>query len=255
MGARYAKRDEAAEALDKICSGVASSTPANLGSYRGFSMSVKLSDFYRKPEITLKGEISHKVDLGDSPSGNIVRLNNALDRMPELVAEQEEKLENIHKQVRDAEEEAAKPFPKEAELEAKLARLRELDIALNLDGGTNVEGEALPSTEEAAARNIANECESLIDSAKLKLGENPIVTDAQKGRSYSGDILEVGERYAVQKISRGQGIVHNLGKAPEILEIIEARGKENIVIAYGKDGKCSASLKNNGRERDNAVSH
>jgi N12 class adenine-specific DNA methylase len=260
MGARYAKRDEAAEALNKICSGVASSIPANLGSYRGFSMSVKLSDFYRKPEITLKGEISHRVDLGDSPSGNIVRLNNALDRMPELIAEQEEKLENIHKQIRNAEEEAGKPFPKETELEEKLVRLRELDIALNLDGGTGVEGEVLPPTEEVAAkdtgaRSVANERESLIDSAKLKLGGNSIITDAQKGRSYSGDVLEVGERYAVQKISRGQGILHSLGKAPGLLEMIESHGKENIVIAYGKDGKCSAAPKGNGQERDNAVSY
>ncbi|MDR0764291.1 MAG: helicase C-terminal domain-containing protein, partial [Synergistaceae bacterium] len=178
MGARYAKRDEAAEALDKICSGVASSTPANLGEYRGFAMSVKLSDFYRKPEITLKGEMSHRVELGDSPSGNIIRLNNALDKMTGLIAEQNERLENLHKQIRNAEEEVSKPFPKEAELEKKLARLRELDIALNLDGGTGIEGEALPPPEEEAAKGITNERENLIDSAKLKLGENAIVMDA-----------------------------------------------------------------------------
>jgi hypothetical protein len=255
MGARYVKRDEAAEALNKICSGVASFTPANLGEYRGFAMSVRLSDFHRKPEITLKGEISHRVDLGDSPSGNIVRLNNALDRIPELVAEQIEKLENIHKQVRDAEEEIKKPFPKETELEEKLSRLRELDIALNLDGGMGIEGEDLPSPEAVAAKDIPNERESLIDSAKLKLGENAVITDAQKCRTYSGDVLEVGERYAVQKIARGQGIVHNLGKAPGLLETIGTHGRGNIVVAYGKDGTCSAAPKERARERDAAVSH
>jgi hypothetical protein len=260
MGKLYAKRDEAAEALDKICSGVASSIPANLGEYRGFAMSVRLSDLHKKPEITLKGEMSHRVELGDSPSGNIVRLNNALDKITDLIAEQNERLENLHKQVRNAEEEAAKPFPKEAELEAKLTRLRELDIALNLDGGTGVEGEAVPPPEEAAAKSIVtgrdeNERESLIDSAKLKLGENAIVMDAQKCRTYSGDVLEAGEKYIVQKIARGQGVVHSLSKAPEILEMIEAHGKENIVIAYGKDGKCSAAPKESRRERDVTASH
>jgi hypothetical protein len=255
MGARYAKRDEAAEALSKICSGVASYTPEGLGEYRGFSMSVKLSDLHKRPEITLKGEISHRVDMGDSPSGNIVRINNALDRITELVAEQNEKLENIHKQVRDAEEEVSKPFPKEAELEEKLSRLCELDIALNLDGGSGIEGGFPRPTEAVAAKGVSNERDVLIDSAKLKLGENAVVTDAQKCRAYSGDVLEVGEKYAVQKISRGQGVVHSLTKTPGLLEMIETHGKENIVIAYGKDGTCSAAPKGNGQDRDNAVSY
>jgi hypothetical protein len=258
MGSHYAKRDEAAEALHKICSGVTSFAPMNLGSYRGFEMSVKLSDFNRMPEITLKGEMSHNAGLGDSPSGNIVRINNALDRITDLISEQNERLENIHKQIRNAEEEVGKPFPKEAELEEKLARLREIDIALNLGGEAGIEGEAPPSPEAVAARearNIEDERNSLIDLAKLKLGENSIVTDAQKGRSYSGDILEAGEKYAVQKISRGQGVVHSLSKAPGILEMIEAHGRENLVIAYGKDGKCSAAPKESRMERDTAVSH
>jgi hypothetical protein len=218
-------------------------------------MSVKLSDLHRTPEITLKGEMSHKIGMGDSPSGNITRLNNALDGIPDLIAEQNERLENIQKQIRNAEEEVSKPFTKEAELEAKLTRLRELDIALNLDGGTSIEGAALPSPEAVAAKEAPNERDILIDSAKLKLGENSIVTDAQKGHSYSGDVLEAGERYIVQKISRGQGIVHSLSKIPEIREMIETRGQENIVITYGKDGKCSAAPKDNARERDAAVSH
>ncbi|GHV28521.1 hypothetical protein FACS1894167_05720 [Synergistales bacterium] len=250
MGKRYFKRDTAAEALHKLCKGIASFIPTDLGEYRGFEMSVRLSDIYKMPEVTLKGTFSHSVSLGDSPSGNITRLNNALDKIPERIATQQERIESLRKQVKDAQEEVLRPFQKEDELNAKLTRLRELDISLNMDG--KIRSEEQP--EAVAAKSVPDERNYLIDSAKRKLGGNSFVMDAQKCRVYSGDVLEIGEKYAVQKISHSQGIIHNLNNNPELLAMIRTHEKDNICVTYDNIGKCSVAQKGNGQEQE-AVSY
>ncbi|GHV56796.1 hypothetical protein FACS1894216_20980 [Synergistales bacterium] len=250
MGKRYSKRDTAAEALHKLCKGIASFIPTDLGEYRGFEMSVRLSDIYKMPEVTLKGTFSHSVSLGDSPSGNITRLNNALDKIPERIEAQKERIESLRKQVKDAREEVLRPFQKEDELNIKLSRLQELDISLNMDG--KIRSEEQP--EAVAAKSVPDERNYLIDSAKRKLGGNSFVMDAQKCRVYSGDVLEIGEKYAVQKISHSQGIIHNLNNNPELLEMIRTHGKDNICVTYDNIGKCSVAQKGNGQEQE-AVSY
>jgi hypothetical protein len=191
----------------------------------------------------------------------MTRINNALDGIGEKISRQSEKLENLYKQVKTAQEEAAKPFPREEELQEKLAKLSELNIALNLEGSGieagDITGES-PAAEAARGTpqmDEKNEKQHIIEQAKLKLGSNSIVTDAQKCRAYSGDVLEIGEGYAVQKISRGAGVVHSFGKVPELREMLESHGKENLCVAYDKSGKCSVTPKINGQERETAVSY
>jgi hypothetical protein len=131
-----------------------------------------------------------------------------------------------------------------------------------LDGGGTQAGDLpeideTPTDEAAKGTFSTNEKDSLIGQAKQKLGSNAIVTDAQKCRSYSGDVLEVGESYAVQKISRGAGVVHSLDKAPELREMLEAGEKENLCVAYDKNGQCSVTAAENSQcqDRETAVSY
>jgi hypothetical protein len=257
VGVRYEEKDAAGKALTELCQTATAHSSLPLGSYRGFEMSARYSEIRGASEITLKGEISHSVALGDSPSGNITRINNVLDNIAERIAVQNEKLADLHKQVETAKEEISRPFPREAELREKLERLSKINADLNLGSGEVQPDEEIPAVEAAKSMFGADEKDSLIGQAKLKLGENAIVTDAQKCRSYSGDVLEVGESYAVQKISRSAGVVHSLNKAPELREMLEAGGKENICVAYDKSGKCSVTPAENSRSqnREEAVSY
>jgi hypothetical protein len=223
---------------------------------------VKSSELRGTTELTLKGESSHVVYLGDSAAGNITRMNNTLDGIEEKIAEQNSRLDDLRAQVKAAREEIYRPFPHEAELERKLERLNELNIKLNLDGRLedgempDVAGEPPQSEEEAAKtafHDIRNERDSLIRNARQKLGANAIITDAQRGRTYSGNILEAGAEYAVQKISRAQGVVHSFNKAQRLRDAIETNSGENLRVSYGKDGACAVEPAKSGRDREEAA--
>jgi hypothetical protein len=275
MGRTYTDKESAGKALMEIAGTATAYSPISLGEYRGFKMSATYNEAKEAPEVMLKGQISHLATLGDSPSGNITRLNNALDGIAEQIAYQNDRLENLHTQVEAAKAEIAKPFPFDAELEAKSARLNELNIALNLDGGKlQPDGNSVPAEPDEpnipaeAAKGVFSvgggnsEKDYLVGQAKLKLGSNSVVIDAQRNRAYSGDVLEVGNGYAVQKISRGVGVVHSFSKAPGLLDMIETNGTKNLCVRYDGKGACGVSPEpkqhnqnnqNDGQDRESAA--
>ncbi len=113
-GTAFEDREAAGAALIEVCKGIKDTTPVEIGSYRGFSMSVSMSLF--KHELLLKGEMTHKTDLGQDPRGNLVRIDNALAGMPERLAAVKAQLDNLFAQQAAAKEEVGKPFPQEDEL-------------------------------------------------------------------------------------------------------------------------------------------
>lgn len=126
-------KENAGAALLDACKEVTGLEPVQIGSYRGFSMSVTFDAFEKTFSLTLKGKITHRVDLGKDPRGNLIRIDNALDKMPERLDIVKAKLENLYQQQEAAQTEVGKPFPQEEELKEKSARLIELDIELNMD--------------------------------------------------------------------------------------------------------------------------
>ncbi|MDE6590783.1 MAG: hypothetical protein K2K53_10670, partial [Oscillospiraceae bacterium] len=80
-GTVFEDREAAGAALIEVCKGIKDTNPVEIGSYRGFSMSVSMPFF--KHELVLKGEMTHKTDLGQDPRGNLVRIDNALAGMPD----------------------------------------------------------------------------------------------------------------------------------------------------------------------------
>ena len=92
--------------------------------------------------------MTHRVTLGNDPRGNLTRIDNALNGMAERLATVQGKLDSLYAQMETAKQELGKPFPQEAELKQKAARLAELNIALNLDDKTPLEAMA----EEAPPR-------------------------------------------------------------------------------------------------------
>ncbi len=91
--------------------------------------------------------MTHRVELGSYARGNLTRIENALEKMPERLRYVQEQLENLYNQQAAAKAEVGKPFPQEQELAEKTARLVELDLMLNLDG----KGQARP--EQAIAKS------------------------------------------------------------------------------------------------------
>ena len=127
-------KENAGAALLDACKEVTGLEPVQIGSYRGFSMSVTFDAFEKVFSLTLKGKMTHRVGLGKDPRGNLVRIDNTLDKMPERLSAVKAKLENLYQQQAAAQAEVGKPFPQEAELREKTARLVELDSMLNMDG-------------------------------------------------------------------------------------------------------------------------
>ena len=125
--------------------------PVQIGSYRGFQMSLTLEDFGREYYLTLKGQMTHRVPLGKDPRGNLTRIENVLNGMSERLTMVRDKLDSLYAQMETAKAELGKPFPQEEELRTKAARLAELNIELNIDDKTPLEQMA----EEAPRAEIA----------------------------------------------------------------------------------------------------
>ena len=113
--------------------------PVNIGSYRGFEMSVTLENFGKNYILTLRGEMSHRVELGSDPRGNLIRIDNALNAIPDRIATAQKSLEDTKAQLETAKAEMGKPFPQAEELAVKSARLAELNAELNIDQRSQVE--------------------------------------------------------------------------------------------------------------------
>ncbi|GHV36494.1 hypothetical protein FACS1894187_11180 [Synergistales bacterium] len=158
VGRKYTEKEDAGKALTEFAKTVKTFTSDYIGNYRGFEMFVKYNDVKQSPEITLKCEMSHSTTLGESPLGNITRLNNALDGISDRISEQKNKLEDIHKQIKTAREEIGKTFPKEDELQKKLTRLNQINIELNIGNKVIENNEIInDSTENKTPIEIAEE--------------------------------------------------------------------------------------------------
>ena len=131
--------------------------PVPIGSYRGFSMSLTVENFGKDFILTLKGRMSHRVELGKDARGNLVRIDNALAQMPERYKTVQGRLENVQAQLATAKAELGKPFPQEAELKEKSARLAELNAELNIDDRTPM---------EQAAENVVAKRPSVLGKLK-----------------------------------------------------------------------------------------
>ena len=154
-GVSYSEKAEAGQAIINACKSMNSPDAIPLGEYRGFQMELYFDTVQRNYVVKLKGETSRDVPLGDDAHGNIVRIDNGIERFEEALADTKNSLENTEKQYETAKQEIEKPFAKEEELRAKTARLDELNILLNMDkkeneivGGEPDEGEAVGGRKE-----------------------------------------------------------------------------------------------------------
>ena len=161
----FTDKEMAGEALLATCKNYKGNEAMMIGEYRGFKMELSFDSFKQEYELTLKGKMSHRFSLGTDARGNITRMDNALAGISNRLEKAKTQLDNLHHQEEAAKFEVGKPFPQEAELSQKSARLAELDAALNMD-------ENHPSEE------ISEEKPSVI--AELKKHSSTIVPDRNR---------------------------------------------------------------------------
>lgn len=145
-------RADAGKALADFMATIHSTEPVKLGTWFGFSIQIYKNSLFNDAffQATIQGAASYSVGLGDSGLGNIVRIENAIKRIPESVEQTEKRLESLQTQLTEAQEELGKPWPMEAEFQAKTARLAELDARLTLEENTAAPPQEPEVSEEKA---------------------------------------------------------------------------------------------------------
>ena len=146
-------KDNAGAAILEAFKDAKGMEPVPIGSYRGFAMSLTVEDFGRDFILTLKGRMNHRVTLGKDARGNLTRIDNVLNAMPDRLQNVRNTLDALTAQMETAKAELGKPFPQEDELRTKSARLAELNAELNIDDRTPMEqmAEDAPAVQSAKA--------------------------------------------------------------------------------------------------------
>ena len=153
----YTEKKEAGQAIIDACKAMKSPEPVALGAYRGLSMELAYSSASQEFVITLRGKGKYRVPLGTDIYGNITRLDNKMNELPDNLSRCREVLDTVKSQLESAKIEVQKEFPQEKELEEKVARLGELNALLDMDKKDRVmideepeEGEMEPERRQAA---------------------------------------------------------------------------------------------------------
>ncbi len=145
-GIVFTERKDAGAALLATCKAQISPEQPEIGTYRGFDLSLSFDALNRAFRLALKGSLSHNVELGDDLFGNLQRIDNVLGALPDRLKSAKERLSDLEQQKSAAAEEVEKPFSQEEELKDKCARLAALDAELNID---KERGEPVVALEES----------------------------------------------------------------------------------------------------------
>ena len=132
-GTHFTEKELAGDAILAACRQFKGEEPQRIGSYRGFSMELSFDSFNKEFQLTLKGNLSHRITLGTDARGNLTRMDNALANIPQRLEDAREKLATLVSQQEAARQELEKAFPHETELAEKSARLAELDALLSME--------------------------------------------------------------------------------------------------------------------------
>jgi hypothetical protein len=253
FGKTYAAKEDMKDAGEAILAACQTThgikNAAEIGTYRGFTMTLTFNPAKKCFEMDLKNEMNYRLELGDSAFGNITRINNALNGIPEYLEAANKTLQNLHQQAEDIKIELSKPFEREEELRVKSVRLSELDSLLNMDaskGGINAETEkaeellenssdvVVPSPVSAEANQILSIAESLQKAKETitvcaKTAQINIVDadTVEEGKVYKGKVLEVTQHHVVQLRNSDIAYIHEIAKFSDV-----PKKGENFTIAY-----------------------
>ena len=156
-GTHYSEKEAAGRAVINACTELQGSEPVPLGQYRGFSMSLQYDAAHTDYKLTMKGAMSHTISLGADIFGNITRMDNLVDGLAKELERYRAAMQDTRTQLANAKAEMETPFAKEAELAEKSARLKELNILLNMDQKDRTLMDEAPeevSTDKEKSRSV-----------------------------------------------------------------------------------------------------
>ena len=133
----YADKEAAGKEILDVCTKMTGSDAVFLGQYRGFSLVLSYDGPSNEYRMTMKGTLSHTAVLGADVFGNLTRMDNVIDGLPGKLEAVRAELADTQVQLENARTELTAPFAREAELAEKTARLKELNILLNMDQKDN----------------------------------------------------------------------------------------------------------------------
>ena len=221
-GTVYTDKKEGGKALTDAL--YASKVGTSVAEYCGFIISMNPMSFLAtEREITLAGEGQYVITIGDSASGNLTRIENFLNDLPEREKRLKSKLEQLKSDLAIAKGQAGKPFEQAERLKELLSEQAQLNAELNLnkhedaivDDGDEDEEEtayrALPDMQRQNREvNIIDEEDKIAAMRVDLLPDYTVTQEDMHAYGYTWDgMLPVSRRTAYRLWAMGLG-VHKL---------------------------------------------
>ena len=196
------------------------------GTYAGFQVVLNRGAL-QNVLLCLKGEGSYQVDAGDSALGNITRLENLAEKIPQYLKGDERSLEGMKEQFEAAKVQAEKPFAEEG----KLSELLKEQVSLNLELEFADDGE--PGTEKAGGSHGSSIYRKLHKLAP-ELFEGTYTYMKFKKEGFDDLVLEnIGEdEYSIAHYYTQNG---DRMRDPEITFMLDDMDRSVYLLSYTQD--------------------
>ena len=240
----YTDKKEAGAALVEMCKEMKTvNVPATVGEYAGFKMAVSFDSFNHKFVMNLKGQLSHNLEIGSDPLGNIARINHALEFMPKQLSEAQTKIETVERQLETAKVEVTKPFAQEAELAEKLERLSALNALLNMDE----KGDDALGMDDAPEEENEGQETSGHNVQKLGQEENPETEESVADAPTPYPVENARHNYAVDN-GNPQGLKLTAGMADKPVQRASLKEKLEAFKVKAAGTEKQENRKEKGKE-------
>ena len=136
FGKEYTDKKEAAKALLKAGMAFTNSSSEQIGTYRGFELHRSYNIASDEIQLEIQGQICYTFPFSKTDWVNLSKLDTVLDKLPEVLKEEQQKLDMLHQQMGNTQKQLSQPFPQEEALREKTKRLEELTAELDMDSST-----------------------------------------------------------------------------------------------------------------------
>ncbi len=134
-GKYFDEREKAGTYLQVLLSKAEPDKEIHVGTFNGFDLMILKNNFFGQHKMLLHGQQKYEVEFGDSPHGNMVRLENLMEGLEKRLEKTESQIDEYERDLTQSKEEWEKPFMYEDELNQKLGRQFELNAELDMDKG------------------------------------------------------------------------------------------------------------------------
>lgn len=138
-GKTYTEKEAAGRELLDCCKNWKGRALSWIATYRGMGIGLDYDIVSQKYFVNLNGSMTYKVELGSDPRGNITRIDNKMESVPDRIAKEKLALDELCRQEQAVKDELQKPFAQETELKEKQMRLAQLNAELDIDDKTPIE--------------------------------------------------------------------------------------------------------------------